>query len=177
MKRDIFISYKNDGEGRYFAEKLSNTLKDMGFSVYYNTDEHYAGNFPNRLREAVERCTDFLLVLTQACLDQLKSYEKVDWVREEISIAKEQSLFVFLYKLQEEVHRFSVSKMDSAKRKTLRKFSIEQVDGIGKKKAQILMKHFKTLADLKNASVEEISRVKGISTKDAEKIFEFLNKD
>ena len=96
---------------------------------------------------------------------------------EEISIAKEQSLFVFLYKLQEEVHRFSVSKMDSAKRKTLRKFSIEQVDGIGKKKAQILMKHFKTLADLKNASVEEISRVKGISTKDAEKIFEFLNKD
>ena len=89
LKRDIFISYKNDGEGRYFAEKLSNTLKDMGFSVYYNTDEHYAGNFPNRLREAVERCTDFLLVLTQACLDQLKNYEKVDWVREEIRIAKE----------------------------------------------------------------------------------------
>ena len=95
LKRDIFISYKNDGEGRYFAEKLSNTLKDMGFSVYYNTDEHYAGNFPNRLREAVERCTDFLLVLTQACLDQLKSYEKVDWVREEISIAKENQKILF----------------------------------------------------------------------------------
>ncbi len=25
--KDIFISYKNDGEGRYIAEKISNTLK------------------------------------------------------------------------------------------------------------------------------------------------------
>ena len=97
--------------------------------------------------------------------------------KDEISIAKDQALFVFLYKLQEEVHRFSVSKMDSAKRKTLRKFSIEQIEGIGKKKAMILMKHFKTLSDLKNASVEEISSVKGIGKKDAEKVFEFLNRE
>lgn len=86
--RDIFISYKNDGEGRYFAEKLSKILKGQGFSVYYNLDEHRSGSFPKRLREAVENCSDFLLVLSQACLDQLIRYEKVDWVREEITIAK-----------------------------------------------------------------------------------------
>jgi len=86
--KDIFISYKNDGEGRYFAEKLSNTLKEQGFSVYYNPDEQHAGNFPERLCEAIENCKDFLLVLSQACLDQLIRYEKVDWVREEITIAQ-----------------------------------------------------------------------------------------
>ena len=66
VKKDIFISYKNDGEGRYFAEKLSNTLKEQGFSVYYNPDEQHSGSFPDRLREAVENCRDFLLVLSQA---------------------------------------------------------------------------------------------------------------
>ncbi len=88
-KRDIFISYKNDGEGRYFAEKVSNTLKEQGFSVYYNPDEQHAGSFPERLRKAVENCKDFLLVLSQACLDQLIRNEKVDWVREEILTARE----------------------------------------------------------------------------------------
>lgn len=86
--KDIFISYKNDGEGRYFAEKLSNTLKEQGFSVYYNPDEQHAGSFPKRLREAIENCRDFLLILSQACLDQLIHHEKVDWVREEILIAQ-----------------------------------------------------------------------------------------
>ena len=87
--KDIFISYKNDGEGRYFAEKLSNILKEQGYSVYYNPDEQHAGSFPTRLREAVTNCNDFLLVLSQACLDQLIRHEKVDWVREEIKIAEE----------------------------------------------------------------------------------------
>ena len=92
----------------------------------------------------------------------------------EISIAKEQSVFVFLYKLQEEVHRFSVSKMDSAKRKTLKRYSLENIDGIGNSKAKALMAHFKTLSAMREASIEELSSVKGIGIKDAEKVYEFL---
>ena len=92
----------------------------------------------------------------------------------EVSIAKEQAVFVFVYKLQEEVHRFTVSKMDSAKRKTLKRSSLENIDGIGAKKAKLVMNHFKTITRLKEASIEEISSVKGIGAKDAEKIFEYL---
>lgn len=95
----------------------------------------------------------------------------------EISIAKEQSVFVFVYKLQEEVHRFSVSKMDTAKRKTLKRYSLENIDGIGKNKAKAIMSHFKTLAALKKANVEEISQVKGIGSKDAEKIYMYLKEN
>lgn len=93
---------------------------------------------------------------------------------EEISIAKEQSVFVFVYKLQEEVHRFSVSKMDSAKRKTLKRYSLENINGIGNSKAKALMSHFKTLTAIREANIEDIAKVKGISRKDAEKIFEYL---
>ncbi len=93
---------------------------------------------------------------------------------EEISIAKEQSVFVFVYKLQEEVHRFTVSKMDSAKRKTLKKSAFESIKGIGPAKARALLNHFKTVTAIKNASVDELERVELISKKDAEKIIEFF---
>ncbi len=93
---------------------------------------------------------------------------------EEISIAKEQSVFVFVYKIQEEVHRFTVSKMDNAKRKTLKKSLLENIQGIGKSKAKAIMAKFKTLGALKKATAEEISKVKGISYADAIKILEYL---
>ena len=92
----------------------------------------------------------------------------------EISIAKEQSVFVFVYKLQEEVHRYSVSKMDNSKRKTLKRYALENVEGIGSGKAKALMSHFKTMSAMREASVEELVAVKGIGMKDAEKIAEFL---
>ena len=96
---------------------------------------------------------------------------------QEISIAKEQSVFVFVYKLQEEVHRFSVSKMDNAKRKTLRHSSLENIKGIGSKKAKVVLSHFKTLSALREASIDEIAKVKGISKTDAEKILEYLKEN
>ena len=94
---------------------------------------------------------------------------------EEISIAKENALFVFIYKIQEEVHRFTVSKMDSAKRKTLTKSSLTKIDGIGDAKAKMLLKHFGGIGAIKTASENEIAAVKGISAKDAAKIKEYFN--
>ena len=96
---------------------------------------------------------------------------------EEISIAKEQSVFVFIYKLQEEVHRFTVSKMDNSKRKTLKKSSLEKIDGIGPVKARTILAHFKTIAALKNATPEQIEKVSGISKKDAQKIFKYFEEN
>ncbi len=87
-RKDIFISYKNDGEGRYFAKGLSDLLKGMGYEVYYNPNEQHAGSFPERLRNAVEGCKDFLLVLTASCLEQLIRHDKIDWVREELLLAQ-----------------------------------------------------------------------------------------
>jgi excinuclease ABC subunit C len=96
---------------------------------------------------------------------------------EEISIAKEQSVFVFVYKLQEEVHRFTVSKMDFSKRKTLKTSSLEKIQGIGKEKAKRLLAHFKTISAIKKAQIEEILAVKGISDADAKNIYDYFNKD
>ena len=96
---------------------------------------------------------------------------------EEISIAHENALFVFIYKIQEEVHRFTVSKMDSAKRKTLTTSSLTKIEGVGDAKAKTLLKAFGGIGKIKTASVEEIAAVKGIGEKDAKKIFEYFHKE
>ena len=55
--------------------------------MYYNPNEQHAGSFPERLKYAVESCKDFLLIVTQPCLEQLMKHDKIDWVREELLTA------------------------------------------------------------------------------------------
>lgn len=96
---------------------------------------------------------------------------------EEISIAKENALFVFVYKLQEEVHRFTVSKMSRAKSKTLTKSTLTKIKGIGDSKAKVLLKAFGGYSGVKNASLDELVSVKGISRADAENIIDYFKKE
>ena len=95
---------------------------------------------------------------------------------EEIPIAGDQPVFRFIYRLQEEVHRFTVGKMESAKGKTLRTSSLTEIPGIGPAKAKALLAHFGGLSGLKAASEAELALAKGIGKKDAKTIYEFLHK-
>ncbi|MBE6583434.1 MAG: excinuclease ABC subunit UvrC [Ruminococcaceae bacterium] len=96
---------------------------------------------------------------------------------EEISIARENAVFVFIYKIQEEVHRYTVSKMSNAKRKTLTKSSLTKITGIGDSKAKLLLKALGGYSAVKSASVEQLAAIKGISRKDAESIVEYFNEE
>ncbi len=95
---------------------------------------------------------------------------------EEISIAREQAVFTFIYRIQEEVHRFTVSRMDAAKRKTLTHSSLTKIKGIGDSKAKALLKAFGGLAGVKAATQAEIAAVKGISKADAKNVYDALHK-
>ena len=90
----------------------------------------------------------------------------------EISIAREQNIFVFIYKIQEEVHRFTVGRMTGAKRKTLKRSSLEDIKGIGPQKARAILLRFGTLGAVKTASVEALMETPGISRANAEAIVE-----
>lgn len=95
---------------------------------------------------------------------------------EEINIARERAVFMLIYSIQEEVHRFTVGKTSAAKRSTLKRSSLENIDGIGPAKAKKLLKEFGTLSALKNATESEIRAIKGISEQDARNVFEYFTK-
>ncbi len=94
---------------------------------------------------------------------------------EEINVARDPAVFQFLYKLQEEVHRFTVSGMTNAKRKTMRTSSLEKVKGIGPAKAKALLKHFGTMTAMRAASPADIAKVAGLSEADGVNVYKFLH--
>ena len=93
----------------------------------------------------------------------------------EISISHVQDIFTFIYKIQEEVHRYTFSKMDASRRNTVKTSSLEKIEGIGPAKAKAVLKHFKTVTAVKNASVDELAKAPSISRANAEKIYEYFH--
>ena len=92
----------------------------------------------------------------------------------EIDISKQTDVFRFIYSLQEEVHRYTIGRMTKAKRRTMKRSSLENIPGIGPAKAKKVLAHFKTLIALKSAEQSEIASVKGISESDAHNIYDYL---
>lgn len=93
----------------------------------------------------------------------------------EIGLIRRQDLFVFFYKIQEEVHRYALERMDARRRKKVKQSSLTSVKGVGEAKANALLLHFGTLEALKNASTDEIACVKGINPETAKAVYDFLH--
>lgn len=80
----IFISYRRDG-GDVTAKLICETLKNRGYSVFYDYDSLKGGVFDSKILEAINNCTDMILVLSKKALDRCKNEN--DWVRQEIKCA------------------------------------------------------------------------------------------
>ena len=95
----------------------------------------------------------------------------------EIDISKQTDIFRFIYSIQEEVHRYTVGRMTNAKRKTLKRSTLENIDGIGPAKAKKLLRHFGSMTAVKNATADKLKTVGGITEKDANNIIAYYSKD
>ena len=81
----------------------------------------------------------------------------------EISIAAQQSVFSFIGNIQEEAHRFAISYHRNLRSKRLRYSELDAIAGIGPKRKQDLLKHFKSIAAIKAASIDELLLVLNVS--------------
>ena len=67
--------------------------------------------------------------------------------------------------------------MDASRRKKMQKLELTSIKGIGEAKAKAIYDRFKTLDNLKNATVDELCSVKSINTDLAHRIIEYLNSE
>ena len=93
---------------------------------------------------------------------------------DEIQILSEQQVYSLIYKIQEEVHRFTISKMMGGKRKAEKTSVLENVSGVGKVKAKAFLAVFGGLSAIKQADISELCRVKGITESIAKNIKEYF---
>ena len=90
----------------------------------------------------------------------------------EIHIQDGRRLFTLVSNIQEEVHRFAITFHKEKHAGRSLQLRLTEIPGIGEKKAKILLKEFKSLKKIKEASEEELASVKGISKSDAKAIRE-----
>lgn len=88
--------------------------------------------------------------------------------------ANSQSLRL-LQEVRDEAHRFGNTFHKKLRDKKVVKSLLDEIKGIGKVRKKALFSHFKTIDDIKNASLEELFRVDKVDKSTAQKIYEFFH--
>lgn len=94
---------------------------------------------------------------------------------EEISVAKDKAIYTLLYRIQEEVHRFSIRRMSEAKSRSLRRSSLEDVPGVGPTKAKAILAHFGGLAAVRRADEKALRQAPGVGAALAAVIYRYFH--
>tara|TARA_B100001173_G_scaffold30837_1_gene23989 strand:- start:812 stop:2611 length:1800 start_codon:yes stop_codon:yes gene_type:complete len=83
--------------------------------------------------------------------------------------------FHLIQQIRDEAHRFAITGHRAKRDKARITSKIEEIEGIGLKKRKSLLVYFGGLAGVKNATMEELVLVDGISNKIAEKVFNYFH--
>lgn len=91
-----------------------------------------------------------------------------------IELSRTSQEFFLLQRIQDEVHRFAITFHRQLRSKNSFSSQLDGIEGLGPKRKQNLMKYFKSLAKIKEASIDEIVAV-GIPRAVAEAVHHHLN--
>ena len=86
-------------------------------------------------------------------------------------------LLRFLTAVQNEVHRFAITYQRKLATKRNIKYRLENIPGIGPSKRKTLLNSFGTIKAVEEASLETLSETKGITSKDAENIYNYFHSE
>lgn len=93
---------------------------------------------------------------------------------EVVDLSRNSQEFFLLQRIQDEVHRFAITFHRQLRSKNSFSSQLDGIDGLGPKRKQNLMRHFKSLTKIKEASVDEIFEV-GVPRAVAEAVQTKLN--
>lgn len=92
----------------------------------------------------------------------------------EIPIDTRSEGFKLITRIQDEAHRFAIEYHRSLRSKAQVKSQLDDIPGVGPARRKALMRHFKSLEEIKAASVEELTQVPEIPQNVAEEIYQFF---
>jgi excinuclease ABC subunit C len=94
-----------------------------------------------------------------------------------LNFGREADLLLFLQRIRDEAHRFAVAYHRKQRGKLALSSALDVIPGVGKVRKRALLKHFKSVRLIREASVEDLCSVEGIHRQLAQKIREHLHPD
>ena len=125
------------------------------------------------IKRAIEKYPIHIAVYGMVKDDKHRTKNLIDEERNVIKLTETQMNFIT--RLQDEVHNTAIEYNRKLREKAVTKSELDEIEGIGEKKKQALLKEFGSIEGIKKASLEEITKIKGINEKIARKIKEKLD--
>ena len=76
-----------------------------------------------------------------------------------IEVKKDSNLFLLLTKMQNEVHNYTISYHKNIRSTNAITSVLDNISGIGLKRKKELLKKYKTISNIKNASIDELAKI------------------
>ena len=123
-------------------------------------------------RKVIDKLNVDIKIFGMVKNDKHRTRALMDKARNEIEISEE--LLNLITKFQDTVHDTAISYHKKLREKEMTESALDKIAGIGEVKRNLLLKRFKTVSNIKNASPEELMTVKGINRELAIKIIQEL---
>ena len=100
--------------------------------------------------------------------DKHRTKALIDEERNEIPLSE--NAINLLTRFQDTVHDTAIEYHRKLRNKEMTKSKLDEIDGIGPRKRELLLKEFGSISKIKNAEIEELTKIKGINQELAIKI-------
>lgn len=93
-----------------------------------------------------------------------------------VPLSRQSQEFYLIQRIQDEVHRFAITFHRQLRGKKLFQSELDKIPGVGEKRRKLLLTHFKSVNEIRNAQLEDITKL-GIPQNIAEIVLKYLNED
>ncbi len=177
--KDLYRKYKISAEAK---DDLS-AMKEVIYRRYFKVlmEESYKPDLIvmdggmlqiNACKEILESLNLHIPIIGLVKDDKHRTNHIMNENLEILNVDKDSKLFLFLTRIQEEVHRYAISYHRNIKAKGALSSVLDVVPGIGEVRKKELLKKFGSLKKMKEATQEELETV--VTKEVAEKLFVYL---
>ena len=92
-------------------------------------------------------------------------------------LASNSPALLLIQQIRDEAHRFAITAHRQRRAKSRQRSALEEIEGIGPRRRQRLLRHFGGMQEITRAGVEDLSAVPGIGKAAAQRIYDWIHRE
>ena len=104
-----------------------------------------------------------------------ESLDQIIYKNKKNFIDKNTPSFFFIQRIRDESHRYAIGAHKAKRKREMHASELEPIEGLGRNRRKLLLNHFGSVKNIKNASAQDMMKVRGISKLLSEKIYAYFN--